>query len=246
MNLMRNCARPTARRRSGVILLALALICAGTTTEVSARSRRGDRFGLRIGNWPQSSMSGNLGRLAITRDDGDLDTVVARFDEPSAIVPFLELYGLFHVKGMWSIEAAIGYSMRKNVEVTGHVENRQDSLGLGEGRIDFIPLFAGLRGEFPVGSGARNHNVYVRGGLSLIFASESPSLTHPGIDRVYSPGSEGAPGFVIGGGGEYYFASRYAVTYDMQFRHAWFTYARNAKFNQYGVWVSIGILVSTR
>lgn len=228
------------------VLLALLVIGSAAWTDVSAGQRRGDRFGLRLGAWPQSAVKGNLGTFNLTRDDG-VDTIVARFDEPSAIAPFIELYGLFHLRGVWSIEAAVGWSTRRDIQVAGYVNNLPDSvILLGEGRVDFIPLFVGLRAEKHFGAADSRHNLYLRSGLSLIFANESPSATYPSLERSYSPGSEGAPGFVFGGGVEYYFAKRYAVTYDMQFRHAWFSYARNAKFNQYGLWVSVGIVVSTR
>ncbi|HSG99333.1 MAG TPA: hypothetical protein VLB27_04745, partial [candidate division Zixibacteria bacterium] len=82
--------------------------------------------------------------------------------------------------------------------------------------------------------------------LSLIFANESPRLINPRIANRYNPGSEGAPGFYVGAGGEYFFTNRHAVTLDAQVRFAHFSYARNARFNFVGVWVAAGVLITTR
>lgn len=214
-------------------------------SDAGAAKRDGDKFGLRLGLWPQSSFEGTLGRLIITID-GQLDTLDVRINEPSFKAPFLEFYGLFHLKGPWWLEGSVGWSGRWNVEVRGDPPPPGESILLGEGWVVIIPLSAGLRARHTLGSRNTPHSIYGRALLSLIFANESPNLTHPSTSRVYSPGSEGAPGFLFGAGGEFYFTRQFAVTADASYRYVKFSYGPEADFDLSGVWFSVGIQLSTR
>lgn len=229
-----------------VLILGLVFLCGALLpSDTWAGKREGDKFGLRVGLWPQPSFEGTLGRL-IVADDIGVDTFAVRITEPSSLSPFLEFYGLFHLKGPWWIEGSVGWSGRWNVQVRGVPSPPRDSIGLGEGWVVIIPIFAGLRARHTLGSRNTPHAVYGRAGLSLLFANESPSGTHAFTSRVYSPGSEGAPGFLFGAGGEFYFTRRFAITADANYRYSKFSYGPEADFDLSAIWFSVGIQLSTR
>lgn len=228
-----------------LVLCLLSLCAAFLTSNAWAQKPGGDRFGLRIGVWPQPSFEGSLGQLIVS-EEAELVTYDVRVSEPSFAAPFLEFYGLFHLKGAWWIEGSVGWSGRWDVQVRGVPAPPRDSILLGEGWVVVIPIFAGLRARHTLGSRSKPHTVYGRAGLSLIFANESPDVTSPLTDRVYSPGSEGAPGFLLGTGGEFYFSRRFALTADANYRYSKFSYGADADFDVSGIWVSLGVQLSTR
>jgi len=244
-NLMRTHQRYT---RARVALAVLALWAIGIPAH--AAHREPDRLGLRVGAWPQRDVSGTLAAITFRREpDTTYDAVV---NERGMTIPFLEFFGLFHLGGIWWAEGSIGWSRRSDVQVDGRRQGvpPTDSLAhilLGEGKVDFIPLFLGARAEHRFGVRPRPHNVYLRGGGSLVIASESPNLIHPRVAKtVYKEGTKGAFGFLLGIGGEYYVADRFALTGDLSYRYASFNYSSNAKLNESTIWLAIGMAVSTR
>jgi len=213
--------------------------------------RQGDRFGLRLGAWPQRSVNGTLADSIRFHSDPDT-TYAATVDEKGFVIPFLEFYGLFHLGGCWWAEGSVGWARRSDVQVDGL---RQEGLPtdslyrilLGGGKVDFLPLFVGARAVHEFGVHPRPHNIYARGGLSLIFASESPDAVHPRVSRtIYSEGTKGGFGFVFGTGGEYYVADKLALTTDLQYRYCKLHYADQADLNMSGFWLGVGLAVMTR
>jgi len=250
---VRNC-HPT---NLGLIALAVFAVVLISAQPVDAVVRSGDRFGLRVGAWPQSDISGEL---AIIQFHNDPDTIYrAVIEEDGHIAPFLELYGLFNVSGMWWVEISAGFSQRTNVEVDGirttpvlrPTDPKADSLAskilFGTGRVDFLPLFLGGRAVKEIGTVARPHNLYGRGGISMLVAAEQPSAVHPRIGRgVYSEGTKAAFGFLIGGGGEYYLNNRIGLIGDIAYRMSDLGYTDDGNFDMSGIWVSAGVTIRVR
>jgi hypothetical protein len=240
-------------------LSALAVLMAMGPTQAGAQGqpRRGDRFGLRGGIWPQPSVDGVLGRgldvRVVSGEPGDpfRDTleveVDAEFSEPAEIRPFVELYGYMHLGGMWWAEAALGWANRQDVQVYGKTESDTLRPLLGQGQVVFIPISIGVRAVKDIGPRQKPHNIYARAALSLIFANESVSEDiHPDVSGFYGPGSKGAPGALLAVGGEFYFRPKYAVTVDASARYSKFNYAQDAEVDLSAVWVSVGLLWNSR
>jgi hypothetical protein len=229
-----------------LICVAAALCVSLAAPDTRAQFSESDRFGLRGGIWPQKAIDGSLGTrdyASPPQEDYFLD---ARINEPATIVPFVELFGLFHLKKYWWLEGSIGWSGRGGLEVGGFSE--EDSILLGRGRIDFFPMFAGVRFIKPLNPAGKPHNVYVRAGGSVVFANEGADLLMDTIPRygIYSPGTEGAFGFLVGGGGEFYFSRRFGILLDASYRYTNFKYAREAEFNLSNVWLGLGVTLRTR
>ncbi len=238
-----------------VLLVLLCVLLFGGTA--NAGRRQGDRFGIRVGAWPQQDVSGDL---AVIRFHSDPDTLYrAAVDEPGKIVPFFEIYGLFNVKGIWWAEISMGFSQRTGVEVSGiqtapasnpgnpKGDSTENRILFGEGRVDFFPMFLGLRAVHDLGHRERPHNIYARGGLSLLIASEQPSLVHPRLKgTAYTEGTKGAFGFLVGGGGEYYFSPRFGLAGDLSYRLSDLNYTKNGNFNLSSLWLSAGVVLHIR
>lgn len=236
--------------------LASAILPTQSQT-AQAAERQGDRFGLRVGAWPQKDVAGELAVIVFNTDP---DTIYsATVEEDGHIAPFLELYGLFNVRGFWWVEISAGFSQRTNVQVDGiRLEPplppnspKGDTLAskilLGEGRVDFLPLFLGARAIKDLGTRERPHNVYGRGGISMLIASEQPNLIHPHLGRsVYSEGTKAAFGFLIGGGGEYYFGPRFGLVGDVAYRLSDLDYSNNGNYDLSGFWASLGVTLRVR
>lgn len=242
--------RPSIHGHLAVAVIAILAWTLAAVAPATAARRQGDRFGLRIGAWPQRRVQGTLANIRFHSDPDT--TYAATVDEPSLVLPFLEIYGLFHLGGYWWAEGSVGWSRRSDVEVGGRrLEGLPtDSLArilLGEGKVDFLPLFVGGRAVKEFGARPRPHNIYARGGLSLIFASESPSIVHPRIGRsIYNEGTKGGFGFVVGTGGEYYVADKFGLTADAQYRYAKLNYGDEANLDMSGFWLGAGFTVMTR
>jgi hypothetical protein len=215
-------------------------------TDASARTREGDRFGIRGGIWPQGEVVGTLDRRPIYPGGDSLDILI---DEEAMVLPFLEIYGLFHLGGRWWAEGSAGWSGRTDVQIGGFSAN--DSVLLGSGRVDFFPLFAGLRVVQPIGAEGRPHNVFARAGGSLVFASESADLVQDSVLKynLYNPGTEGAFGFLVGVGGEYYINRTFGLLADVQYRYTNFNYlirGRGVDFDVSAFWLAVGLTLKTR
>ncbi len=248
----------------GIVVLAVLSAILLAVPQAGAAKRQGDRFGLRLGAWPQSDVSGTLGHIYFNEDADtippDLDTLYrAAVEEDGQIAPFLELYGLFNVRGLWWVEISAGFSQRTNVQVDGireipalkPTDPKDDSLAskilLGDGRVDFIPLFLGVRAVKEMGAVDRPHNLYGRGGISMLIAAEQPNGIHPRIGRgVYSGGTKAAFGFLIGGGGEYYLNRRVGLVGDIAYRLSDLGYTDKGNFDLSGVWISAGVTLRVR
>jgi hypothetical protein len=235
-----------ARARRGTILAVLML--SGGLCQVDAAQagqRLGDRFGLRFGIWPQPSAHGTLNSVPIQPEEieGLYDAVV---DEPSHVAPYLELFGMFHLSKIWWVEGSVGWSRRTDVQVQGVKRDGTAQILFGEGNVDFIPVFLGVRAVHHYGSSPRPHNVYARGGPSLVFATESGAVIYPNVLSLYREGTEGALGFLVAVGGEYYVLDRFAATIDLQYRYAQFNYAEHAHLDQSAFWVGVGVTLNTR
>lgn len=243
---------------SFAVLVALAFaLCPLHTTSAHAASRQGDRFGLRVGAWPMPDVSG---QLAIIQFSDSLRSIYsATIEEDGYVTPFLEIYGLFNVRGIWWAEISAGFAQRTNVQVDGQrlepplppEAPKGDSLAskilLGEGRVDFLPLFLGVRAIKDIGSAAGPHNIYARGGISMLVASEQPSAIHPHLGRsVYSEGTKAAFGFLIGGGGEYYFGPKFGLVGDIAYRLSDLDYADDGNYDLSGFWASLGVTLRVR
>lgn len=240
-----------------IVAIGVLAITGLMTPTADAATRSGDRFGIRVGGWPQNDVSGEL---AILQFHNDPDTIYrATIEEDGYIAPFLELYGLFNLKGMWWVEISAGFSQRTNVQVDGTritpplqpTDPKADSLAskilLGEGRVDFLPLFLGARAVKEMGTVDRPHNIYGRGGFSMLVAAEQPSAVHPRIGRgVYAEGTKAAFGFLIGGGGEYYLNKRFGLVGDVAYRLSDLGYTDDGNFDLSGIWVSAGVTLRVR
>lgn len=243
------------------VAVAVAIVGIGTLawrTDSLASTRKGDRFGVRMGAWPQQDVSGTLASFIQFHDDPD--TIYrAVVDEDGYIAPYLELYGLFNVRGFWWVEISAGLSQRTNVQVTGirdtpplpptdpKGDSADNRILLGEGRVDFLPLFLGARAVREIGALERPHNIYARGGISVLIASEQPSSgIHPRLQNVYSEGTKAALGFLIGGGAEYYLGHRFALVGDVAYRLSDLNYTDNGEFDLSGFWVSVGATLRVR
>ncbi len=251
---MRNC-HPI---NLGLVALATFAVILTATEPADAVVRRGDRFGLRVGAWPQKDISGTLAQFIEFHNNPD--TIYrATIEEDGYITPFLELYGLFNLKGIWWVEISAGFSQRTNVQVDGTrltpplqpTDPKADSLAskilFGTGRVDFLPLFLGARAVKEIGTEDRPHNLYGRGGISMLVAAEQPSAVHPRIGRgVYSEGTKAAFGFLIGGGGEYYLSNRFGLVGDVAYRLSDLGYTDNGNFDLSGIWVSAGLTIRVR
>lgn len=211
-----------------------------------AQSRGGDRFGLRGGIWPQAELDGSLGQRRFWPSTNEVRD--ARINEPSVVAPFFEGFALFNIQNSLWAEGAIGYSQRRDIEVGGVPSDGDSVLFLGRGRIDLFPVFVGLRLIQPVGSPESGHNVYARGGGSIIFANESPEIIQDSVSfyGLYSSGTEAAFGFAVGAGAEYYVARRTGITLDAQYRYSKFSYGRSSEFDLSAFWFGAGIVYRTR
>ncbi len=220
------------------------VVCVADSAQ--AQSHQRDRFGIRGGIWPHTAIEGSLGErdyASPPQEDYRLD---ARIDEPASIAPFVEIYGLFHLDDRWWLEGAVGWAGRGGLEVGGF--GAEDSILLGRGRIDFFPLFAGIRYIRPLNPDGNPHNVYARAGGSIVFANEGADLLQDSITTygIYSPGTEAAFGFLVGGGGEFYVTKKFGVLLDANYRYTNFKYAREAEFNLSNIWFSVGLIFRTR
>lgn len=254
-------SRPCGRRerslgRSFLVIPAtfLCVLLLGGTA--SAQRRQGDRFGIRVGAWPHQDVSGKLKTVVFHLAP---DTIYdATVDEPGKIVPFFELYGLFNLKGIWWAEISMGFSQRTGVEVFGvqtepapsgdpKGDSTTNRVLFGEGRVDFFPMFLGLRAMHDLGHRDKPHNIYARGGLSLLIASEQPSLIHPRVKgTAYTEGTKGAFGFLVGGGGEYYMSPRFGLTGDVSYRLSDLAYTKDGNFDLSSLWLSAGVVLHIR
>jgi hypothetical protein len=221
----------------------------------SAQRHQADRFGIRFGAWPQPHTSGDL---AFIRLPSKADSVYrANVDEPSRVVPFVDLYGLFNLKGIWWAEISLGFSQRTGIEVRG-IPNASGSgnpkgdttvvpILLGQGRVDFFPMFLGLRAIHDLGGREKPHNIYARAGLSLLIASEQPSALFRDIQAsLYSAGTKSAFGFLVGVGGEYYSSPRFGLTADISYRLSNLNYVKNDNFDLSSLWLSAGVILHVR
>jgi hypothetical protein len=215
-----------------------------------------------VGAWPQNDVSGTL-RLIYFNSPGQAgpDTLYeAVVEENGHVLPFMELYGLFNIRGIWWGEISAAFAQRTNVQVSGiqrlpdpgPIDPKDDSqiprILLGEGRVDFIPLFLGTRAVKEIGSAGRPHNVYARGGISMLIASEEPSVTHPhlAVKSNYAVGTKTAFGFLIGAGGEYYLDRRFGLVGDVAYRLSDLNYTDDGDFDLSGIWVSAGVTLRVR
>ncbi|GAB4319983.1 MAG: hypothetical protein Kow0074_09930 [Candidatus Zixiibacteriota bacterium] len=228
------------------LCVAVTTLVALASSSVQAQYHQRDRFGVRGGIWPHKAIEGSLGKRDYASPPQEEYILDARIDEPASIVPWVEIYGLFHVRNSWWLEGAIGWAGRGGLEVGGFGE--EDSILLGRGRIDFFPLFAGMRYIKPLNPDGNPHNIYARAGGSIVFANESADLLQDTVTTygIYSPGTEAAFGFLIGGGGEFYFSRRLGVLLDATYRYTDFRYARDAKFNLSNIWLGIGVILRSR
>ena len=230
-----------------VVLIVAAILLASPSAD--AAKRQGDRFGFRLGAWPQQDVQGTLARISLS---GDTLIYDAEVEEKGEILPFLELYGLFNLKGFWWVEISAGYSQRTSVNVDGDRVNppAADTIPrilLGEGRVDFLPLFLGVRGVKEMGTSERPHNIYGRGGISMLIAAEQPNAIDPRVGRtVYSVGTKAAFGFLIGAGGEYYLDRRFGLVGDVAYRLSDLNYTDDGDFDLSGIWVSAGVTLRVR
>ncbi|HWO57205.1 MAG TPA: hypothetical protein VNN55_06535 [bacterium] len=247
------------RRGIHIGLAAMAAIIALLACPAAASAQRqGDRFGVRVGAWPQQDIAGSLGYVYFHEDPDTLYR--AAVEEDGQIAPFLELYGLFNVKGIWWVEIGAGFAQRNDVQVDGIQEeppitpvdpkgdtSQASKILFGDGRVDFIPLFLGARAIHELGTAAHPHNIYARGGISVLIASEQPSNIHPRLGRsVYSEGTKAALGFLIGAGGEYYLSGRFGLVGDIAYRLSDLNYSDDGNFDLSSLWASVGVTLRVR
>lgn len=252
---------PSSLRARFAFAVAVLLIAALTvSSNAEAARRQGDRFGLRLGAWPQSDVSGTLAPFIQFSGPPAPDTIYrAVIEEDGHIAPFLELYGLFNLRGMWWLEISAGFSQRTNIQVDGiritpplppndpKGDSAANKILLGDGRVDFLPLFLGARAVKELGTVDHPHNIYGRGGISMLIASEQPNAIHPHIGRgVYSQGTKAAFGFLLGGGGEYYLGRRLGLVGDIAYRLSDLNYTDNGDYNLSGFWASAGVTLRIR
>ena len=229
---------------TGVALGALLLIGTIGAPDALGGPRQGDRLGIRGGVWPQPGIQGILGTSRL-EESGTID-FDARIDEDASIVPYTEAYLLLHLRGPWWFEGSLGWGARWGIQVDGVAPD--SVLELGSGRADFFPIFLGVRVVDDLGEKQAPHNIYARFGPSAVPANESPSSTEDRLldNGIYSPGTEIAIGFLVGGGGEYYLSPTFALTADVSYRYTNFVYGRNAKFNLSSIWAGVGVTLRTR
>ncbi|MBD3298186.1 MAG: outer membrane beta-barrel protein [candidate division Zixibacteria bacterium] len=229
-----------------LLCVSAVLLVVGLSESADAQYHQRDRFGLRGGIWPHTAIEGSLGERDYASPRQEVYILDARVDEPASIVPFVEVYGLFHLKNRWWLEGSAGWAGRGGLEVGGF--GAEDSILLGRGRIDFFPLFAGMRYIRPLNPDGNPHNVYARAGGSVVFANEGADLLQDSITTygIYSPGTEAAFGFLVGGGGEFYFTRKFGVLLDATYRYTNFKYARDAEFNLSNIWLSLGLIFRSR
>jgi hypothetical protein len=228
-----------------VILFAVGTLA--RPDESCAQSHKGDRFCLRGGIWPQRAVSGVLGLVRLSQ--ADTTHYEARLAEKAAIAPFIELQGLFHLRGCWWAEGALGWAGRRDIDVGAFQSTDTVPKGLlGLGRVDFFPIFAGIRAIKEWGNKKAPQNIYARGGLSVVIASESPSYVFDTLTRYhfYDPGSKMAFGFAVGTGAEFHYYKSFSIVADIQYRYVRFNYATRAKFDVSGFWLSAGFAINTR
>ena len=233
----------------GAALILVSLVILSSAVESAAASRQGDRFGIRVGAWPQSDVAGTLARISLL--GGDTLVYDAVVEEKGHMLPFLELYGLFNLHSMWWVELSAGFSQRRDVEVTGYRLNPPPAdtapqILLGQGRVDFIPLFLGIRAVKELGGVSHPHNLYARGGATVLIAADQPSLVSPDVRGVYTEGTKAAFGFLIGGGGEYYLTDKFGLVGDVAYRLSDLNYTDQGEFDLSGVWISAGVTLRVR
>lgn len=233
-----------ARRIALVALLVVSAIVA-MTSGTWADPGRGDRFTLRGGIWPQRAVNAIFG--SVRTSPTDTTHFQARLSEKSALAPFIEFQGLFHLRNYWWAEGSLGWSGRSDVDVAGFAPEDKDTILLGIGRIDFFPMFAGVRAVREFGNVNAPHNVYARAGLSILIANESPSHVHDTLMKYqfYDPASKLALGFAVGTGIEIHYLRNFFLVADVAYRHAKFNYAERAKIDLSGFWLSAGITLRT-
>jgi hypothetical protein len=235
------------RQHRLLAVMSIALVGLVAPTASGSGVHEADRFAIRGGIWPHKAVSGSLGHTQITLNGPSYD---ARVEQKKAIAPFIELTGLFHIRRFWWAEGDFGWSTRTNISVGGVLPDVDSVLLIGRGRVDFFPLFVGVRAIRTLGTGRSPHNIYARAGLSIVFASESPgpsgALDSLQKYNVYDPGTEAAFGFAVGLGGEVHYYKSVAVVADVQFRYVRFNYGPEAKFDLSGVWFSLGFSYQTR
>jgi hypothetical protein len=230
------------------LLAALSTIVSTLMPVVSrADEHPGDRFAIRAGIWPQKALSGSLGNTQITPGGQVYDL---RIEEKRTTSPVIEISGLFHIRRFWWAEGDLGWSTRTRVHVGGVRPNVDSILLVAEGRVDFFPIFLGVRAVRTLGSYQSPHNVYARAGVSIVFAAESPGPSGA-LDSLrkylnYEPATKAAFGFAAGIGGEVYYLGNIAAVADVQVRYVRFNYASKAKFDLSGVWFTLGFGYKTR
>jgi hypothetical protein len=240
---MQNSVPHSIRIHTLTVLACALAVTVCLPSDAAARGRERDRFGLRLGIWPQPEISGSFGQRAIYDDNPTPYNV--RIDEESRILPFIELFGLFHLGDRWWLEGSIGWTGRNDVNVDAVAG--ADEFLVGAGRVDFFPMFAGIRAIEQLGGRDKPHNIYARAGGSLMFASESAELIDPDLRYgLYAPGTEGAFGFLVGAGGEFYTTPGFALTADVAYRYSKFSYARRAEFDLSTIWMAAGAVLRLR
>ncbi|MBI3872123.1 MAG: hypothetical protein HY304_03485 [candidate division Zixibacteria bacterium] len=214
--------------------------------------RQGDRFGLRGGIWTQGEAAGVLGRFSFTKEPPD-STYLAVVGAPAAAAPIIEVYGLFDLsRPLWA-EISVGWSQRRNVSAIAVLEKSISDSNLyggplGFGRVDFIPMSFGLRAIREHGTKDRPHNLYLRGGISMIFATESPLVVNDRIQRghLYEEGTKGSFGLLLGAGVEHYIGPKFGLVADIAYHFNKFRYSRYANFNLSAFWFTVGITTRVR
>lgn len=234
--------------RWGAVMLVFVLAVSLCPSRVDAARRQGDRFGIRLGAWPQNDVSGTLAQFI--QFSNDPDTIYsATIEEAGQIAPFFELFGLFNISSIWWVELSAGFAQRTDVQVAGTPLEPTGAKRIlfGEGRVDFLPLFLGARAVKDIGQPDRPHNLYARGGVSMLVASEQPRGIHPRIaGTVYRQGTKSAIGFLIGGGGEYYLNGRFGIVGDVAYRMSDLNYTDDGDFDLSGFWISTGVTIRVR
>lgn len=240
-------------RRSALVLSCAALIFTMLTLAQVAEAqqqRHGDRFGLRVGAWPVPDVAGTLATVGLSGDTLIYDAVV---DEPAQVIPFLELYGLFNLRGIWWVEVSAGFAQRTDVDVKGvrlepiPANDTTPEILLGSGRVDLLPLFLGLRAVRTIGGAERPHNLFGRGGVSMLIAAEQPSAVYPSLQGdIYTEGTKAAFGLALGIGGEYYVGRKVGLLADVQYRLADLNYSDNGDYNVSGIWAAVGVTIRVR
>ncbi|MBI5868467.1 MAG: outer membrane beta-barrel protein [candidate division Zixibacteria bacterium] len=249
---MKNFPIPSVRPNPGVasrrfLLLAILTLAGilGSSSGCWASPTKGDRFSLRGGIWPHRAISAIFGSVRLS--PADTTHYQARLAKPASIAPFIEIQGLFHIRNSWWAEGDLGWSGRRDVDVAGFAPEDKDTVLLGIGRIDFFPIFAGVRAMHEFGNIDAPHNIYARAGLSMVIANESPSHVHDTLMKYhfYDPGSKLALGFAVGTGVEVHYLGNFFLVADVAYRYTKFDYANRGKIDLSGFWISAGITLRT-